>query len=107
MGTAQLVFAWIVRWIGPLRMTGSDVTGSDMNGSDVSHVTESDISHVIGSDRKYVLRMCKLKLSYIRTSGAFWPEMTKSRDRKRTYSEVALTGSRFFACPTFFALFSL
>ena len=27
---------WIVRWIGPLRMTGSDV--SQVTGSDVSHV---------------------------------------------------------------------
>jgi hypothetical protein len=27
---------WIVRWIGPLRMTGSDV--SYVTGSDISHV---------------------------------------------------------------------
>ena len=32
---------WIVRWIGPLRMTEIDMTGSD-----VSHVTGSDISQV-------------------------------------------------------------
>ena len=35
---------WIVRWIGPLRKTGSDVTGSD-----VSHVSGSDMSHMSGS----------------------------------------------------------
>ena len=86
-------------------MTGSDVTGSDITGSGVSHLTESDISHVIGSDRKYVLRMGNMKLRHIRPSGAFWPEVTKSRDRKRSYSEVALTGSRFCACPDFFRAF--
>ena len=32
---------WIVRWIGPLRMTGNNVTGSDVN-----HVTGSDVSHM-------------------------------------------------------------
>ena len=58
--------------------------------------------------RKYVLRMRNRKLWHIRPNGAFWPEVTKSRDRKRTCPEVTLTGSRFCACPAFFPLrFSL
>ena len=51
--------------------------------------------------RKYVLRMRNRKLCNIRPNGAFWPEVTKSRDRKRTCPEVTLTGSRFCACPAF------
>ena len=71
----------IVRRIGTLRMTGSDVTGRNVTESDVSHVTGNDVSHMSGSlfcacatgsctlsalvepfdrkwpDRKYVLRM--------------------------------------------------
>ena len=33
--------------------------------------------------------------------GAFWPEVTKSRDRKTPCPEVSMTGSRFCACPAF------
>ena len=33
--------------------------------------------------------------------GAFWPEVTKLRGRKRHCPEVDLTGSRFCACPVF------
>ena len=58
-GRTKSYLRWIVRWIGPLRMTGSDMT-------------ESDVSHVTGSDhvRKYVLRMRNRKLRNIRPSGA-------------------------------------
>ena len=57
--------------------------------------------------RKYVLRMRNRKLCHIRPSGAFWPEVTKSRDWKRPYQEVTLTGGRFFACPAFSRAFFL
>jgi hypothetical protein len=40
-----------------------------------------------------------------RPSRAFWPEVTKSRDRKGPCPEVALTGSRFCACPAFSGAF--
>ena len=72
-----------------------------MTGSDVSHVTGSD--HV----RKYVLRMHNLKLRNIHHSGDFWPEVTKSHDRKRLCPEVVLTRSRFCACPAFSPRFFL
>jgi hypothetical protein len=63
MGTTKSHLRWIVRWIGPLRMTGSDVTGSD-----VSHVTGKT-----GSDpvRKYVLRMRNRKWCHIALVGPF------------------------------------
>jgi hypothetical protein len=84
-------------------------TGSHVTGSDVSHVTGSDVSHMTRSDpvRKYVLRTCNLKLRNIRPSRAFWPEVTKSRDRNRLCPEVVLTGSRFCACPAFPRVFFL
>ena len=47
------------------------------------------------------------KSRHIRPSGAFWPEVTKSCDRKRNCPEVALTGSRFCACPAFPRVFFL
>jgi hypothetical protein len=47
------------------------------------------------------------KLCHIRPSMAFWPEVTKSRDRKRTCREVALSGSRLCACPAFYRAFFL
>jgi hypothetical protein len=58
-----------------------------------SRVTGSDVSHVTGIDniRKYIMRMRNRKLRHIRPSGAFWPEVTKSRDRKRPCPEVSLT----------------
>ena len=92
MGTDKATFE-VVLWGGA---TGSDVTGSD-------------ISHVTGSDpvRKYNMRMRYRKSCHIRPSGAFWSEVTKSRDWKRPCPEVALTGSRFFACPAFSCAFLL
>jgi hypothetical protein len=57
--------------------------------------------------RKYVLRMRNRKLRHIRPSGAFWPEVTKSRDWNRPYPEVVLTGSRFCAFPAFLRAFFL
>ena len=89
----------IVRGIGPLRMTESDV----------SHVTGSNVNHVTGSDpvRKYVLCIRNRKLRHIRPSGTFWPKVTKSRYRKRPGPEVFLTGSRFCACPAFSPRFFL
>ena len=54
-------------------------------------------SHV----RKYIMRMRNRKLRNILPSRAFWSEVTKSRDWKRPCPEVALTGSRFCACPDF------
>ena len=78
-----------LRWIGPLRMTGSDVTGSD-----VSHVTGSDVSHCPGS----MFCACATGSCAISTLvGPFWTEVTPV-----TWPEVVLTGSRFCACPTFF-----
>jgi hypothetical protein len=87
MGTDKVVFEG-EQW----GATGSDATGSDMTGS---HVTGSD--HV----RKCILRMRTRKLRHIRPSGAIWPKVTQSRDRKRPCPEVSLTGSRFCACPDF------
>jgi hypothetical protein len=74
-----------------------------MTESDVSHVIASDVSHVTGSGhvRKYVMRMRNRKLRHLRPIGAFSPEVTKSRDRKRSCPEMALTGSMFCACPAF------
>jgi hypothetical protein len=68
-------------------------------------VTWPEVTSVIV--RKCVLRMHNRKLCHIRLSVAFWPEVTKSRDRKRHCPEVALTGSRFCACPTFPRIFFL
>ena len=47
------------------------------------------------------------KLRNIRPSGAFWPEVTTSRHRKRPCPQAALTGSRFCACPVFSRAFFL
>ena len=47
------------------------------------------------------------KLRNIHHSGDFWPEVTKSRDRKRPCPEVVLTRSRFCACPAFSPRFFL
>jgi hypothetical protein len=88
MGTAQVVFA-VERCSG--------ATGSYVTGSDVSHMTE--VTTVIV--RKYVLRMPNRKLRHIRPSVFFWQEVTKSRGRNGPCPEVALTGSRFCACPVF------
>jgi hypothetical protein len=65
-----------------------------------SHVTRRGPARKC-SWRKYVLRMRNLKLRHIHPSVAFWPEVTMSRDRKKPYPEVYLTGSRFCACPGF------
>jgi len=69
-----------LRWIGPLRMTGSGVTGSD-----VSHMTGSDVS-LSGS----VLCACA-------TASCAISALVGPFDRKRPCPEVALTGSRFCA----------
>jgi hypothetical protein len=69
-------------------MTGSDVTGSD-------------------PVRKYALCMRNRKLRHIRPSGAFLPEVTKSRNRKTPCSEVAMNGSMFCSCPAFPRVFFL
>jgi hypothetical protein len=87
MGTAQVAFAVV--------LCGS-ATGSHVTGSDVTEVTS-----VTWPVQKNVLRMRNRKLCNIRPSGAFWPEVTKSRDRKRSYPEAALTGSMFCTCPFF------
>ena len=78
-------------------------TQPHLRGCYRSHVTGSDVSHMTGSDhvRKYIMRMCNRKLRNILPSRAFWSEVTKSRDWKRPCPEVALTGSRFCACPDF------
>ena len=44
-------------------------------------------------DRKYLLRMHNRKWRNIHPNVAFWPEVTKSRDRKSPCLEVALTGN--------------
>ena len=110
-------------WIGPLRMTRSDV--SHVTGSDISHVTGSDISHVTGSGsepevtsvtRKYVLRMRNRKLRNIRRSRA--PEVTSvtcpeetltgsGPDRKRPCSEVIVCACATESCATVSRVFFL
>ena len=84
MGTAQAIFAVVLC--------------GGATGSDVSHVTGRDVNHW---NRKYALRMRNRKLLHIHPSGVFWPEVTKSRDRKRPCPEAVLIGSRFCACPAF------
>jgi len=81
MGTAQLVFAKVVR---------GGATGSHVTGSDVSHEYGSDVIHKTGSgpdqksrDRKRPLpEVCsehaQRKLRNIRPSRAFSPEVTSS-----------------------------
>ena len=61
---------------------------------EVTSVTWPEVMLVVV--RKYVLRMCNRKLRYIRPSGAFWPEVTKSRDRKRNCPEVGSAHARLF-----------
>ena len=58
---------------------------------EVTSVTWPEVTPVTCPVRKYVLRMRNRKLRNIRPSGAFWSEVTKSRDRKRPCPEVALT----------------
>jgi hypothetical protein len=112
-GTLLLTRAWVVYGYDKLLFegeqwgaTGSDVTGSDMTGS---HVTGSDASHMTGSNhgRKYIMHMCNRKLCHILPSGAFWPEVTESREWKRPCPEVSLTGSMLCACPDFSRVFFL
>ena len=69
---------WVVYGYRSVIIWGG-ATGSDVTGCDVSHVTGSD------PVRKYVLRMHNRKLRHIALMGP----------------EVALTGSRFCACPAF------
>ena len=73
--------------------------GSDVTGSDVSHVTGSDVSH---RNLKYVMRMRNWKCSISALVGSFWPEVTMSRDRKRTWPEVCSAHAPIF--PAFFFL---
>ena len=44
---------------------------------------------------------------HIRLSGAFWQQVTKSRNRNWPCPEAVLIGSRFCACPVFPRVFSL
>ena len=45
-------------------------------------VTWPEVTSVTCLVRKYILRMRNRKLRHIRPSGACWPDVTKSRDRK-------------------------
>ena len=63
-------------------------------------VTWPEMMSVTCPVRKYVLRMRNRKLRHIRPSGAFWPVVTKSRDRKRPWPEVGSAHARIF--PRFF-----
>jgi hypothetical protein len=72
---------------------------------EVTLVTWPEVTSVMCPVRKHVLRMCNRKLRNIRSSGAFWPEVTKSRDRKRPcpkwpWLEVGSAHARLF--PAFF-----
>ena len=66
-----------------------------------------EVTSVTYPVRKYVLRMRNRKLRHIRPSGAFYPEVSKSRDRKRPCPEAVLIRSRFCACPAFPRVFFL
>jgi hypothetical protein len=64
------------------------------SGCGCAHPTVwTEVTSVICTVRKYVLRMRNRKLRHILPSGAFWPEVRKSRDRKSHCPEVALTGA--------------
>jgi hypothetical protein len=89
MGTAQLSFA-------EDRTIVHDRKWRDRKWHQ-SHDRKWRESHV----RKYVLRMRNRKLRHIHPSMAFWPEVTKSRVRKRPCLEAVIIGSRFCACPDF------
>jgi hypothetical protein len=80
-----------------------EVTWPEVTWREVTSVTWQEVMLVIV--RKYAMRMRNRKLRHIRPSRAFWPEVTKSRDRKKPCPEVALTGSRFSACPAFSCVF--
>jgi hypothetical protein len=79
----------------------SDGEQPEVMWPEVTAVTWPEVTSVACPLWKYTMRMRNWKLRNIRPSGAFWPEVTKSRDRKRSYPEVALTGSMFCACPAF------
>ena len=87
MGTDKTIFAEVL-W---------GATGSDVTRSSVSHVTGSDVNYVFGS-----MCICNRKLRNIRPSGAFWPEVTQSRNRKRPCPEVCSAHAPIF--PVFFFL---
>jgi hypothetical protein len=67
-----------------------EVTWPEVTWREVTSVTWQEVMLVIV--RKYAIRMRNRKLRHIRPSRAFWPEVTKSRDRKKPCPEVALTG---------------
>ena len=77
----------------------SDEEQPEVMWPEVTSVTWPELTLVTCPVQKCILRMCNQKLRNIRLSVAFWPEVTKSRDRKRPCPEALLTGSRFCACP--------
>ena len=74
-------------------------------GSD--HCAWPEVTSVTCPVRKYVLSMHNRKLRHIRPSGVFWPEMSKSHDRKWICPEPVLAGSMFCSCPVFSRVFFL
>jgi hypothetical protein len=99
MGTAQLVFEGVLP-----EVTWPEVTS--VTWQEVTSVTWLEVTSITCHVRKYVLRM-RNRLRNIYPSGAFWPEVTKSPDRKRPCPEVVLTRSMFYACPAFSPRFFL
>ena len=83
----------------------SHICGGSCGGSD--HCAWPEVTSVTCPVRTYVLRMRNRKLRHIRLSGAFWQEVTKSRNRNWPCLEAVLIGSRFCACPVFPRVFSL
>jgi hypothetical protein len=77
----------------------SDEEQPEVMWPEVTSVTWPELTLVTCPVQKCVLRMCNQKLRNIRLSVAFWPEVTKSRDRKRPCPEALITGSRCCACP--------
>ena len=68
-------------------------------------VTWPEVTSVMCPVRKYVLRMHNRKLRHIRPSGAFLTGSDNVTWPKGPCPELALTGSRFCACPVFLPSF--
>jgi hypothetical protein len=75
-------------------------SGPEVTWPKVTSVTWLEVTSVTCPVRKYVLCMHNRKLRNILPSGAFWPEVTKSRDRKWSWPEVCSAHARF--SPRFF-----
>jgi hypothetical protein len=71
-----------------------------MGAAQLSFAEDRAEDRTIAHDRKWRDRKWR-HMHHIRPSMAFWPEVTKLRDRKRPCPEAVLIGSRFCACPTF------